>query len=196
MSSGDSVMRQPSTDRRFGGICAVLVGILWVITVVVYFLGNAFLGVLVLCLALIGVLGLGVVPALMEGPESVSGVLGWARALGYLGFAVQAAQFASVLLHPTLDTALDPGEFIGYGGVAMWLLVTNWTLLGMPGRGRWRAGLGLVLAVLYAGNIVVASALVPANWVAIDAGVMVVAPIWFIWSGFAVWRKRPSAAGG
>lgn len=191
MSQLNAAVRQSVViDRQFGGTCAILVGILWVITVITFFLGKGGLELLDLSWVLTGVLGLAVVPALTETVDGqLSAGLRWAQALGYLGFGVQALQYASVLQHPSLEVAIDPGEFLVFGGIAVWLVAANWVMWGMPGRGHWRAGLGLLLGLLYLVNILFSDVNLPASLTPIMGGIMVVvAPVWFIWSGVAVRR--------
>ena len=80
----------------------------------------------------------------------------------------------------------------------MWLFAINLTALRAGTDGPWRHLVGLLLAVLYALNILFAAApAMPKGLVETEGAlVAVVAPVWFIWTGLRAWRHTSPATSG
>jgi hypothetical protein len=151
---------------RLGGWCAILAGVFSALAGITYFLlpaaqqlgspGNqilpsfaqepTFLNLENLFLALVGVFGLGLVPAVAERMREVNdGWLRWTSNLANVGYAVSAVGSFIVLsrlpviasayvkgdastqaaLAAVWRTSLDPLGVWGYGAIGLWILVVS-----------------------------------------------------------------------
>ena len=88
-------------------------------------------------------------------------------------------------------TELDQHNWIGFGTVGLWFLVVNW--LARTGRrlptGLTYVGLGVGIAYML---VVAGGALDQEDLIAIAAGVgaIILAPVWWIWTGVFFWRSQ------
>jgi hypothetical protein len=154
--------------------------------------------------ALVGVLGLLVVPALslfVEGTHQ--GWLRWTSQLAIVGFAVSAVGYllsvarlpgiaaayvagdaaTKALLVPLWKSSIDLQGLWGYGAVGIWVFVVSLLALRQAKLPRLWAYLGLVLGIAYwiipAGTIFKSQPLLLAGAV---IGVFATT-IWFVWAG-------------
>lgn len=230
-----------SNWRRFGGIASILLGVAYVVAAVMYALlppeqrsgddaakfffslhNNPLpLTMVWLALALTGILGIAVVPALTAFVgEADQPVLRWASTLAIVGFAVtaienfrferiQPARAAQYICNCTDEAAkktiatialapLDPGSWLSFGAVGLWLLLIS--------LAAWRSGrLPRLLALLGVVGALVYLSLVAANLLNLDqfatvatiVGGAILAPIFYIWLGIVLSRasaREPNAA--
>jgi hypothetical protein len=170
-------------------------------------------------LALVGVVGIGVVPAVSAQTESPpNGWLRWLATLATVGYALSAAgYFLSIARIPkiadayvagdaatkaallaTWRSSLDPQGFWQFAAVGVWIIVVSVLALQRK-QTPLLAYLGLVVGVLYCltpiGVIQANSSLL--NGLVATVGV-VLATIWYAWMGLVLWRlaqKGGSSAG-
>lgn len=214
-----------------GGLCAIIIAIASLITGVVYlimpadlqagvpaprflpaFAQDATMLLLVFWLqALIGILGVAVVPAVSERSGSAGhGWLRWTSNLAMIGFAASAIGYllsaerlpriaaafvagdaaTKAALGATWKASIDLFGIWGYGVVGLWVLVVSLLALRGTGFPRNLNYLGLLTGVLYIliplGTIFKVSILLT-----VSAGLgSVVALIWYGWIGMQL--RRPA----
>lgn len=162
--------------------------------------------------AAVGVLGLAVVPACLRLVRSRSeGLVLWASALAYLGFAVTAR---SHLMEVEFDlrvapvyAALAPGTqasvpliaglaldvphgWLTLGGIGFWVFAISWLGVRSQRITRGLGYLGYALAAsFFASTIGFSLLLLPLVTLGIGVGGLVLAPAWFIWLGLVLRRQ-------
>ena len=209
---------------KLGGIAAILLGIVNALSSVLYLIlpteqraavpaaqilpsvaqGATLLMLTFLLQALVGVLGLVVVPALSRLVEDVNeGWVRWTSNLALAGFIVSAVGYLlSMARLPGIATAFVAGDastkaalavvwkssidlqgFWGYGAVGVWVFVISLLALRKANYPKLLAYLGLVLGIAYwvipAGTILKSQPLLIAGAV---VGT-VVTTIWYVWAG-------------
>lgn len=165
-------------------------------------------------LALIGVFGIAVVPALSQIVRI--GNEGWVRFtsnLAYLGFAVSAVSNVLILerlpkvaasfvagdpsvkaaLLPVWKSTLDPVALWGYGATGLWIFVISLLALRNNAFPKILAYLGLALGLI--------QCLIPLGLIfniqplfIVSVGVVgVISIIWYVWAGLVAWRTTSQA---
>ncbi|MDJ0788081.1 MAG: hypothetical protein QNK05_14825 [Myxococcota bacterium] len=165
--------------------------------------------------ALSGILGLAVVPAVLRlVRDEAEGLALWASALAYVGFAVTArshlmevefdlrvAPLYATLAPETQATvpliaglALDvPHGWLTMGGIGFWVFAVSWLGLRAESLSRGLVYLGFALATAFLAAVVGFSfLLLPLVTLGVGLGGLVLAPVWFVWLGFAL-RDRARA---
>lgn len=215
---------------RLGGICAILLGIIVALSSLLYFVipaeqraaqpaavilpsiaqGATFLIILFWTQAIIGVLGLAVVPALSRLVEDVNeGWVRWMANLALFGFAISAVGYLldieklqkialayvngddqiKMLLTATWKSSLDEQGFWGYGAVGAWIIVVSFLALRTKRFPPIMSYLGIVLGILY---LVIPPAVMVKSQSALVflvAAGLIAAPIWYIWAGLIARRQ-------
>jgi len=217
---------------KLGGTCAILVGILYLVVGVTFFMlpaeqqpGSAaaeFLKSLAAsstvtvvqywAFALGALLAIAVVTAVSDLVRSANeGLVRWTSTLANIGFAVVAVGFliaqndsprlaagfvkvdesAQAALAVMGTRGLDPDGWMGFGTVGLWFLVVNWLAMrgGQLPKGLTYVGLaaGVAYALVVAGNVLSIPVLIA---VAAGLGGIIIAPIWYIWTGVVL--RRPN----
>jgi hypothetical protein len=165
--------------------------------------------------ALVGIFGLAVVPALAAVVhERSEGWTRWASTLALAGFVITSVGYmlsyarvpgiarafvagdaaTKAALAVTWRSSIDLLGFWGYGAIGIWVLVVS--LLALRGKdfSSILNIIGILLALLYI--------LVPLSVMQKSATLQVgiaglgalLAPIWYIWIGYALWHPRAEAA--
>jgi hypothetical protein len=214
---------------KLGGAMAVLLGLAKLLTGVGYLLlpaaqrqtasgpvflpsyaqGHALLNAIFWSEALVGIFGLGVVPALASLVRSENeGWTRWASMLAAAGFVITSVGYmASIARLPGIANAFVAGDastkaalavvwrsnpdllgFWGYGAIGIWVLVISILALRRKDLPKPLVYLGFLVALLYL--------LIPISVVQkgtnLQLGIAglgaVVGPVWYIWAGFALWR--------
>lgn len=172
-------------------------------------------------LALVGVFGLGAVPAVTRAIRPADdGLSRWAAALAMLGFAVAVVMFVrythaqpirarayvegDAAVRAAIEASqtafnLDPQGWLQFGAVGLWVLVTSAQALRSGALARPLCWLGLVVTASY--WAVVAGFVLPAPMlitIAAAAGGTLLGPLWWIWLGIVLLRapRPPSATEG
>lgn len=221
---------KPSTFYSFAGIFSILTGVFSALAGVLYFLLPAeqklgapgteilpsfaaaptLLTLENLALGLVGVFGMGIVPALgrLQKNENDSW-LRWLGNLAFVGYAVSAV--GAFIINSRLPviakayvngdpstqaalaviwrTTLDPFGVWGFGAVGLWILFISIAALksgaGIP---RNLAYLGIAAAILH--GIVPVGFLSHVNilFLAVAGGGMVVITLWYVWLGLSLIR--------
>ncbi len=218
---------------KLGGACAVLLGVVNALSGLLYFVipaeqraaqpaavilpsiaqGATFLIILFWTQAIIGILGMVVVPALSRLVQNVNeGWVRWTTNLAVFGFAISAAGYfldieklqniakayvaaqkandavTVTLITSTWKSSLDEQGFWGYGAVGAWILVVS--LLALR-TNRFPKLLGYVGILLGVGNLLIPPGVMlksqPILLVLVGAAV-ILPPIWYIWSGLIARR--------
>ena len=182
-------MKQNSVSQ-FGGVCAILLGVVSTLAGMTYLLlppeqrlevpGAQFLpsyaanptmiNLISYQLALIGILGLAIVPAIAQLVQSENeGWVRWTSSLAYLGYAVVAVEnlltlgrlpniaaafvagdsSTKAVLAVTWRSSLDPQGWFGYAAIGLWIGVMSLLALRSNLLPRPLACLGLVVAILF-----------------------------------------------
>ena len=217
---------------KLGGACAILLGIAKFLASIAYFVvppeqrltvpgaqllpsfaqGSTFLMAIFWLEALVGVLGLAVVPALSSLVRTANeGWVRWTSNLALVGYAVSAVGYLlTVARLPGIAAAYVAGDastkaalavvwksspdllgMWGYGVIGVWVLVVNLLAMRANTLPKLSTYVGLVLAALYV-LVPVALLLKASTLILIVVGAgAVVAPIWYIWSGLIL--RRTSA---
>ncbi len=217
-------MIKQNSLTKFGGTCSILMGLSYGVTSIAYLLNPArkvannydFWQIVAqdptpeiifhLGLALCGIFGLAVVPAISQLVRSErKGWVEWTSKLAYLGFAVGAVEhFRALTLVPrwaaafvendaTYQTAivathlsaeLDPDGWLSFGGVGLWILVVNVLALRQDKLPKSLALIGIAVTILYwfvlAGVFLKTSLLVI---IAAGLGGIIIMPVWYIRMG-------------
>ena len=222
---------------KLGGICSILVGILYLVVGGAYFLfpaGQQMGGstseflisvaesstVLVIqywALALLGLLAIAAVMAISDLVRSANeGLIRWTSTLAIIGFAVTAVQNLLLQDHtpklaasyvqadPSAQAALevmgprylDPDALMILGAVGLWIMVVNWFALrgGQLPTGLAYVGLagGIAYVIGLAGTTL--QQLPILTVIAAGLGGIILAPIWYIWTGLILRRMSTEAS--
>jgi hypothetical protein len=165
--------------------------------------------------ALVGIFGLAVVPALASLVHSRSeGWTRWASTLAMAGFVVTSVGYmASIARVPGIATAFVAGDastkaalavvwrsspdllgFWGYGAIGIWVLVVSILALRGNALPTILNIIGILLAILY----ILVPISVTQKSATLQLGIAglgaLLAPIWYIWIGVALWMHRAEAA--
>jgi len=221
---------------KLGGICSILVGILYLVVGGTYFLfpagqqaggstseffasvaeSSTVLVIHYWALALLGLLAIAAVMAISDLVRSANeGLIRWTSTLAIIGFAVTAVQNLLIQDHtpqlaagyvqadPSAQAALevmgprylDPDALMILGAVGLWILVVNWLALRGGQLPTVLAYVGLAGGIVYL--LALASSLLQLPiLVAITAGLggVILAPIWYIWTGLVLRRMSTEAS--
>jgi hypothetical protein len=192
--------------ERFASICAPVagvVGFLYALFFVV--LRNTLLSGLFLMLG--GLLATSVLLAIYYRVRTTDAPFAlWAVLLGItgaLGSAVHGGyDLANALNTPTntitqtiarLPNPVDPRGLLTFGVAGLGLFVLSW-LIGRSGqfpRGLhyWGYLLATLFLILYLGRLVLFSPTSPLIFIPVLLSGFLVNPVWYLWLGFALWRK-------
>ena len=221
---------KPNQVLRFGGRCAIYAGAANVLAGLAYVLlpaaqkpglpgaellpsaaeNAAMLILLNLCFALIGIFGIGLVPALtavVRTPVN-EGWLGWAASLAGVGYAVFAVSGLMVIDHvPRVAQAyvagdaatqaallavwrgtLDPYAVWGSGAVGLWIYLASAASFGMP---QLRMSPALVLLGILVGVLHMLMPLsfvlkLPLFFTFISLLGSIAATVWYVWAGLSL----------
>jgi Domain of unknown function (DUF4386) len=225
-------MKQSSVSQ-FGGVCAILLGVVSTLAGITYLLlppeqrlevpGAQFLpsyaanptmiNLISYQLALIGILGLAIVPAIAQLVQSENeGWVRWTSSLAYLGYAVVAVEnlltlgrlpniaaafvagdsSTKAVLAVTWRSSLDPQGWFGYAAIGLWigvmsLLALRSNLLPSP-----LACLGLVVAILFWLLPISFVLHIPLLLIVVAAAQPITVTIWYFWTGIVLLRPTPS----
>ncbi len=221
---------KPNQVMRFGGRCAIIAGIFNLLAGLTYLLlpaaqkfgspgaellpsaaQNAMTLILLnLCVAVVGVFGIGLVPALTAVVRTPfnEGWLGWAAILAIVGYAVYAVSGLLVIDHVSRvaqayvagDAAtkaallavwggtLDPFAVWGYGAVGLWIYMASSASFGTP---TLRMSPVLVLLGILVG---VLHMLIPLGFVLklplfftiTSLSGSIAATVWYVWAGLSL----------
>ena len=223
---------------RFGGLCAILVGIFNALSGIAYMLLPAaqrlgspgaqllpsvaqdptMLILLHLGFTLIGVFGLGLVPAIFEMAHTPDneGWLRWTGNLASLGYSVLAVTGLLVVdrlpriaqafvkgdpstqaaLLPVWRTTLDPFGFWAYGVIGLWILFISLAGMSMAKAGSLRSlsMLGILVGILH---LLIPFATVfkmPVLYLVAAGLGLILTTIWYIWTGLMLRSNTGLAA--
>ncbi len=160
-----------------------------------------------------GLIGLAAVPAISRLVRAGNeGWVGWASALAYLGFAVNARSHLMEVafdrkiipiylesdpatqraVHVVAGLALDiPDGFLSYGAIGLWILVISYVALRDEKLSRPLCYVGIATALFHLLGVVGYSFLIqPLVVLAIGVGGLVLAPIWYIGLGLRLRSRR------
>jgi hypothetical protein len=168
-------------------------------------------------LALLGLLAIAAVMAISDLVRSANeGLIRWTSTLAIIGFAVMAVQSLLLQDHtpklaagyvqadPSAQAALevmgarvlDPDAWMGFGAVGLWFLVVNWLALRVVQLPTVLAYVGLAGGIAYA--LVLAGTTLQQlpilTVIAAGPGGIILAPIWYIWTGLILRRMSTEAS--
>jgi len=223
-----------SSVSRVGGFCACAAGALTLAAAVTYLLlpadqraavggakllpsvaaGSGVLRVEFILLALVGVFGLGLVPALVRlVREANEGIVRWAGTVATVGYALTTASYFFALgrlpmvaatyaagdestqaaLLAVWRSSLDLQGYWQFLAVGVFVAVVGWYALRL---GRLTPALnyvGIVMGLLSVLATIGSGMRAPGFLIAIvSIGGVVVAPVWYIWTGLVLWRRPNS----
>lgn len=233
--------KETSHTLKAGGNCAILAGIFGALFSLNYLLlppeqrlganpadllpsfdrDPTLLRLEMIAMALAGICGMGVMPAVSEMLESLKkGGARWTGSIATFSYGVMAVSnllmmqrlptVASAYVHgndatkaalaATWNGSLDPDGWMQYGGVGLWMLVANMTASQSEELPRPLAYLGVILGVLYCMVPISSIAEMPQLITPIMGLGAVLAPIWHLWMGLLMRSKAeqpapPSPAG-
>ena len=215
---------------RFGGVCAILIGLFNEVSGIIYILlpatqklgskgadllpsvaqNSTMLIALHIGFTLIGIFGLGLVPAIFNMARTAEneGWLRWISNLASLGYAVLAVTGLLVIdrlpriaqafvkgdpstqaaLLPVWRTTLDPFGFWSYGVIGLWILLIGVAGINMAKTGSLRSlsMLGVLVGILHL-IIPFASVFKMPFLFQIVAGLgLILTTIWYIWTGMVL----------
>jgi hypothetical protein len=215
---------------KLGGACAILLGVVNASSSLLYFFipaeqraaqpaavilpsiaqGAPFLIILFWTQAIVGILGMVVVPALSRIFQNVNaGWVRWTTNLAVFGFAISAVGYfldieklqniarayvngdaqIKALLTATWKSSLDEQGFWGYGAVGAWMLVISLLALRTNRFPRLLCYLGIALGLL---NLLTPPGVMlksqPMLLIIVGAAA-IISPIWYIWSGLIARRS-------
>jgi hypothetical protein len=190
-----------STYERFGGLCAILVGVSGLLYSVAFvILRSTSLSALFLLLTgLLGTAALVAIYARLRDTD-VSFAL-WALFLGTvsaLGSALHGGYDLANALNPPATTNLDlPSQIdprgmltFGVAGLALWVMA--WLILRGVQFPRGLGYLGYVTAalliIIYLARLIVLDATSPLVLVPALLAGFVASPVWYVWLGLNLWR--------
>lgn len=220
---------------KFGGVCGILAGVSTLVAGILYFLlpPEQRLGVpgaqllpsfaqnptiLVLenlVLGLVGIFGLGFVPAIAEVTSpGQSGWKRWVNTLALVGYAVSAVTgFLIVARLPVIARAymagdpstqaalaavwrmtLDPFGLWGYGLVGLWVIVTSAAALRVAPLPSTLGYLGIVAGILLWIVPVAFLLSIPSLFLVAAAAAGLANAVWYIWAGVALRQGQATAA--
>jgi hypothetical protein len=189
--------------ERFAGLCAILAGIVgFLYSIAFIVLRNNLLSGLFLMLG--GLLGTAALLAVYHRlRETDAGFALWALLLGLagvLGAAVHGGYDLANAINPPasqnldLPSQIDPRGLLTFGVMGIALFVIAWL---MTRSARFPKGLGylgyllaVLRVVLYLGRLIVLDAASPVILGPALVLGFVVNPIWYIWLGLVLWRRR------
>lgn len=215
---------------KLGGICAILLGVTKIVSGLAYllipaeqrlgvagaqllpsFAGNqGMLLTLFWAEALVGVLGLAVVPALSGLVRKANeGWVQWTGTLAGVGFAVSAIGYMlTVARLPNIATAFVNGDsstkaalaavwksspdllgFWGYSAIGIWILVVSIAALRGGVLPNLLAYLGFVVAALHIVVPILVVTKAQEVILAIVAISVVALPVWYGWAGWIIYNK-------
>lgn len=205
----EEIYTAPASIRsfeRFASICALLAGVfgfLYALSFVI--LRSTLLSGLFLMLG--GLLATAVLLAVYNRVRATDATFAlWALLLGItgaLGAAVHGGyDLANGLNTPAntiagaiaiLPSPIDPRGLLSFGVAGLGLFVFSW-LIGRSGqfpRGLhyWGYLLALLFIVLYPGRLILLSPTNPLLFIPVLLSGFLVNPVWYLWLGFALWRK-------
>jgi Domain of unknown function (DUF4386) len=226
-----NAMTTEETKYQVGGICAILTGIFTVIGAVLYFLlpdaqklgvpGNVilpsfaqnptFLQLENLALGLVGIFGLGLVPALSQFARTEeNGWLRWTATLATVGYAVSAVGSIVILsrlpiianayvqgepstqaaLAAVWRTTLDPFGLWGYGFIGLWILLTSLNFLRSSNKGipNTLAYLGILSGIVHWFVPIAFVLHLPAIFLAVAGIGLIAISAWYVWVGLVLRR--------
>ena len=221
---------------KLGGICAILVGISYLVVGGTYFLLSAeqqaggatsqlfasvaesSTGLVIQYWAFVlgALLAVAAVMAISDLVRSANeGLIRWTSTLAIIGFAVTAVRFliaqdqmprlaaSYVQADPSARAALeaigpmnlDPEAWMGFGVVGLWFLAVNWLALHGGQLPTVLAYIGLAGGIAYALVVAGPSLQFPIlSSVAAGLGGIILAPIWYIWTGLILRRMSMEAS--
>jgi hypothetical protein len=222
-----------SSVSRVGGICAILLGIVSTLGGITYLLlpaeqrlgvsgaqllpsyaaNPALLNLISFELALIGIFGLAIVPAISQLVQSENeGWVRWTSSLAYLGYAVSAVEnlltigrlpsiaaayvagdaSTKAALAVTWRSSLDPQGWFAFAAIGVWIVVISLLALRSMVLPAPLAYLGILVGIVQV--LVPLSFLLDAPALLIvEAVVQPFVTIWYIWTGFVVLRSTPAS---
>ncbi len=164
---------------------------------------------------LAGVCGMGVVPAMSEmlenlkkgggrwtsnlatfsyGIMAVSNLLMMQRLPGIAAAYVQGDDSTRAALTATWNPSIDPDGWMQYGGVGLWMLITNTAVSQSEELPKPLAYLGIILGALYCLQPISATA----DMAGLATPMMglggILAPIWYLWMGLLMRSKAAKPA--
>ncbi|MGB8645112.1 MAG: DUF4386 family protein [Anaerolineae bacterium] len=227
---------QDHSLRTVGSVCAILVGVMGALASIVYLLlppeqrlgvpaaqilpsyakDGTMLNVEFLLLTLVGVFGLGAVPAITRfANTTAAGWTVWAGNLALVGFAIQAvsnfftftrmpgiatafvagADATKAALVPIWRSSLDLDGLWGFGAVGLWVIVISLLALRAKSWSPVVSYLGFGAGVFYLLFVVGFVFKQPVLFLVASVAGTVAATIWYIWIGLTL-RREPAAAPG
>ena len=223
-------MKVDDSVIKFGGWCAILVGVFSALAGITYFLlpeaqqlptpGSQILPSFAqyptrlnlenLFLGLVGIFGLGLVPALLRRMRQANeGWLLWTSTLATVGYAVSAVGSFVVLgrlpiianayvsgdastqaaLAAVWRTSLDPLAIWGYGAIGLWILVISLAALRSDNTlPRPLAYLGILAALLHWLGPVGFVVRAPFLFFILAGGGGIIISAWYVWVGLQLRR--------
>jgi hypothetical protein len=190
-----------STYERFGGLCAILVGVSgFLYSVAFVILRSTSLSALFLLLTgLLGTAALVAIYARLRDTDMSFAL--WALFLGTvsaLGSALHGGYDLANALNPPATTNLDlPSQIdprgmltFGVAGLALWVMA--WLILRGVQFPRGLGYLGYVTAalliIIYLARLIVLDATSPLVLVPALLAGFVASPVWYVWLGLNLWR--------
>jgi hypothetical protein len=190
-----------STYERFGGLCAILVGVSGLLYSVAFvILRSTSLSALFLLLTgLLGTAALVAIYARLRDTDMSFAL--WALFLGTvsaLGSALHGGYDLANALNPPATTNLDlPSQIdprgmltFGVAGLALWVMA--WLILRGVQFPRGLGYLGYVTAalliIIYLARLIVLDATSPLVLVPALLAGFVASPVWYVWLGLNLWR--------
>ncbi len=222
-----------SSVSRVGGLCALAVGVLTLAAAATYLLlpsaqraavggaeilpsvadGSGMLRVEFVLLALVGIFGLGLVPAFVRlVEESNQGLIRWLGTIATVGYAVTTASYFFALgrlpklaaayvggdestkaaLLAVWRSSLDLQGYWQFLAVGVFVFAVSWYALRLGRLPTALCFLGIAMGVLSVLATIGSGAMAPDFLTVIVAVGGVVAPVWYMWAGWVLFRG-PSA---
>ena len=222
--------REPASTLRVGGACAIAAGVLMATAAITYLLlpgsqraavggaellpsvaaGHALLTAEFWQLALVGIVGLGLVPALSRlVADGAPGLVRWFANIAFVGYAVTAVSYFFTMGRlPTVAKAyvagdeptraallalwrssLDLQAYWQFAAVGLFVLLVSGLALRLE---RLPAGLGVVGIAFGVLNLLVPLGIGMWNpsFISVLVGIsIVIAPVWYVWVGTVLWRR-------
>ena len=220
-----------SSVARVGGLCGFAAGLLTLVAAVLYLLlppeqraavggaellpsvaaGAGILRLEFIVLALVGIFGIGLVPALARLVEDANaGLVRWMATLATVGYAITSASYFFTLARlPAVAAAYAEGDestraallgvwrssldlqgywqFVAVGG---FVVVVSWYAARLGRLPNALAAVGVAMGALSILATVASGARAPSFLTAVvGVGGVVIAPVWYVWTGAQLWRR-------
>jgi hypothetical protein len=198
----DIVAAQSNSFERFGGLCAILAGIVGLLYSISFVLLKNDL-LIALFLMLGGVFSTAVLVAVYTRLKETDVTFAlWALFLsmvGAFGAIIHGGYDLANAINPTtanaalanLPSAIDPRGLLTFGMAGLGIFVISW-IMGRGGQfpralSFWGYLLAVLLVVLYLGRLIILDPRNPVVLVDALLSGFIVNPVWYVWLGVVLW---------